>query len=79
MQGPKEKQKEYSLKPSEVIRQFYEDSFFVEQLNIAPDEVGLFLVYCDGEIETKELLEEKSDFELMDFLVKTSQKFNKNN
>jgi hypothetical protein len=77
--GPKEKQKEYSLKPSEVIRQFYEDSFFVEQLNIAPDEVGLFLVYCDGEIETKELLEEKSDFELMDFLVKTSQKFNKNN
>jgi hypothetical protein len=73
----KESEKEYSIKPSEVIRQLYDDLFFTKQLNIESDEIGLFLVYCDGEIETKELLEEKSAFELMDFLVKTSEKFNK--
>jgi len=37
------------------------------------------LLYCDDEVKTKELLEEKSDFEIMDFLIKTSEKFNKNN
>lgn len=73
----KETEKVYSIKPSEVIRQLYDDLFFTKQLNIDPDKIGLFLVYCDGEIETKELLEEKSAFELMDFLVKTSEKFNK--
>ena len=75
--GSKVSEKEYSLKPSEVIRQLYDDLFFTQQLNIEPDKIGLFLVYCDGEIETKELFEEKSAFELMDFLVKSSEKFNK--
>lgn len=75
----KVKEKTYALQPSEVIRQLFDDAFFTEQLGIAKDKIGLFLVYCDGEIKTKELLEEKSDFEIMDFLVKTSQKFNKQN
>lgn len=72
-------EKAYSLLPSEVIRQLYDDTFFVDQLNIEKDKIGLFLVFCDGEIKVKELLEEKSDFEVMDFLVKTSTKFNKKN
>jgi hypothetical protein len=72
-------EKAYSLLPSEVLRQLYDDTFFVDQLNIEKDKIGLFLVFCDGEIKVKELLEEKSDFEVMDFLVKTSTKFNKKN
>ena len=75
----KAKEKTYELNPSEVIRQLYDDSFFIEQLKIDKDKIGLFLLYCDDEIKTKELLEEKSNFEIMDFLVKTSEKFNKNN
>ena len=75
----KVKEKTYSLQPSEVIRQLFDDTFFTEQLGIAKDNIGLFLMFCDGEIKTKELLEEKSDFEIMDFLVKTSQKFNRKN
>jgi hypothetical protein len=69
----------YELKPSEVIRQLYDTSFFIDQLAINDKKIDLFLLYCDGEIETKELLEEKSDFEIMDFLVKTSKKFNNKN
>lgn len=75
----KVKEKTYALKPSEVIRQLFDDTFFSEQLAVSKDNIGLFLVYCDDEIKTKELLEEKSDFEIIDFLVKTSQKFNKQN
>lgn len=72
-------QKVYTLKPSEVIRQLYEDTFFIDQLSIEKDKIELFLLYCDGEIKTQELLEEKSDFEVMDFLVKVSEKFKKKN
>jgi hypothetical protein len=75
----KAKEKTYELKPSEVIRQLYDDAFFIEQLGIEKDNIGLFLLYCDDEVKTKELLEEKSNFEIMDFLVKASEKFNKNN
>lgn len=75
----KNDEKVYTLKPSQVIRQLYEDAFFTDQLNIEKDQIGLFLVFCDGEIKTKELLEEKSDFEIMDFLVKMGEKFNKKN
>ena len=75
----KSDEKVYSLQPSEVIRQLYDDTFFTEQLNIEKDKIGLFLVFCDVEIKTKELLEEKSDFEIMDFLVKAGEKFNRKN
>ena len=75
----KSDEKVYSLQPSEVIRKLYDDTFFTEQLNIEKDKIGLFLVFCDGEIKTKELLEEKSDFEIMDFLVKAGEKFNRKN
>ena len=75
----KDEGKTYTLQPSEVIRQLYDDTFFTEQLQIPIDNVGLFLVYCDGEIKTRELLDEKSDFEIIDFLVKTAEKFNKRN
>lgn len=75
----KSDEKVYNLQPSEVIRQLYDDRFFIDELKIEQDKIGLFLVFCDGEVKTKELLEEKSDFEIMDFLVKTSTKFNKKN
>ena len=75
----KSNEKVYSLQPSEVLRQLYDDRFFIDELNISKEKIGLFLVYCDGEIKTKELLEEKSDFEVMDFLVRASEKFNRKN
>ena len=74
----KKKEKASQLQPSTVIRQLYDDPFFIEQLHIDQDNIELFLLYCDGEIKTKALLEDKSDFEIMDFLIKTSQKFNIN-
>lgn len=77
--GKENKEKEYSILPSDLIRQLYDDTFFTQQLQIEKDQIGLFLVYCDGEINTKALLEDKSDFEIMDFLFKTSKKFKKDN
>ncbi|MGD1998763.1 MAG: carboxypeptidase-like regulatory domain-containing protein [Flavobacteriaceae bacterium] len=69
--------KEFDFAPSDVIRQIYPDVFFSSQLNIAPDDIDLFLQFCDGRIETKDLLKRENEFQLMDFLIKQSEKFNK--
>ena len=69
--------KTFDFAPSDVIRQIYPDIFFTSQLNIYPDEIELFLQYCDDRIETKDLLKRENEFQLMDFLIKQSEKFRK--
>lgn len=70
-------EQEFSFAPSEVIRQIYPEVFFTSQLNIEPDEIDLFLQYCDDRIDTKDLLKRENEFQLMDFLIKQSEKFHK--
>ncbi len=68
---------EFIYAPSDVIRQIYPDAFFTTQLNIPADKIGLFLEYIDGRLQTKYLLKKENEFQLMDFLIKQSEKFAK--
>lgn len=68
---------EFTYAPSDVIRQIYPDAFFTTQLNIPPSKIGLFLEYIDGRLQTKDLLKKENEFQLMDFLIKQSEKFAK--
>lgn len=61
--------------PSDVIRQIYPDAFFTEELNVSQDQIGLFLEFIDDRLETKDLLKKENEFQLMDFLIKQSEKF----
>ena len=61
--------------PSDVIRQIYPDAFFSEELHISPDQIGLFLEFIDDRLEAKDLLKKENEFQLMDFLIKQSEKF----
>jgi len=63
--------------PSDVIRQIYPDAFFTEELNVSPDQIGLFLEFVDDRLEAKDLLKKENEFQLMDFLIKQSEKFAK--
>ena len=63
--------------PSDVIRQIYPDVFFMEELQIPPDQIGLFLEYIDDRLEAKDLLKKENEFQLMDYLIKQSEKFAK--
>ena len=73
----KQKNSEVSLKPSDVIVQLFDEIFFINELKIEKDKIGQFLIYCDDNIKTNELLLDKSNFEIMDFLVKSSVNFKK--
>jgi len=66
-----------TIKLSDVLRQVYEDRFFVEDLGIEQSQIGAFLDYCDRQIPPRELIRKENEFQLIDFLVDQSEKFKK--
>ena len=67
-EGPK-------LKVSEVLRQVYEDEFFVTDLKLPQDKIDAFLIYCDARMPAQSLLKKNNEFQLIDFLVTHSKTF----
>ncbi|MDF4204457.1 hypothetical protein PXD56_15890 [Maribacter sp. SA7] len=63
------------LKVSEVLRQVYDDSFFVVDLNIPQDKINEFLYYCDDQMPARSLLKKENEFQLIDALVNHSKSF----
>ncbi|MFS4494791.1 carboxypeptidase-like regulatory domain-containing protein [Maribacter sp. 2308TA10-17] len=63
------------LKVSEVMRQVYDDEFFVVDLQLPQDKIDAFLFYCDTKMPTQSLLKKENEFELIEFLVTESQIF----
>ncbi len=63
------------LKVSEVLRQVYDDEFFVVDLSLPQDKIDAFLLYCDDKIPSKSLLRKENEFQLIDFLVNQSRDF----
>tara|TARA_R110000868_G_scaffold30589_5_gene112951 strand:- start:8158 stop:8913 length:756 start_codon:yes stop_codon:yes gene_type:complete len=65
------------LKVSDVLRQVYDDSFFVRDLELPQDKITEFLYYCDTRLPAQSLLKKTNEFELIDFLVNQSKDFRK--
>jgi hypothetical protein len=63
------------LKLSEVIRQLYEDRFFIEDLQLSATQIEPFLYYLDAQPTSKNLFKKENEFQLIDFLVNQSQDF----
>jgi len=78
LSGSKKKEKveeKPKLKVSQVLRQVYEDRFFVNDLNIPQDKIEAFLTYCDAKMPAQSLLKKTNEFQLIDFLVNHSKTF----
>jgi hypothetical protein len=63
------------LKVSDVMRQVYDDEFFVADLKLPQDKIDAFLLYCDDKMATQSLLRKENEFQLIDFLVTHSKTF----
>lgn len=63
------------LKISRVMREVYEDEFFVKDLKLAQDQIDAFLLYCDAQMPPQTLLRRENEFQLIDFLVTHSKTF----
>ncbi len=76
LKSNKEKEdKRPPLKVSEVLRQVYDDQFFVLDLQIPQDKIDAFLFYCDTQMPAQSLLRKDNEFQLIDFLVTHSKTF----
>ncbi len=74
----KEKEEDRApLKVSEVLRQVYEDDFFVIDLKLPQDKIDAFLIYCDTKLPSQTLLRKDNEFELIEFLVTQSNIYRK--
>ena len=69
--------KSFSYKPSNLIREVYDDNFFTTNLGIPKENISEFLLFCDDKFPSKFLLKKSNEFQLIDFLVKQSDKFRK--
>ena len=67
------------LKVSDVLRQVYDDEFFVLDLSLPQEEIDAFLLFCDDKIPSQSLLKKENEFQLIDFLVTQSKAFKEEN
>lgn len=71
----KTQEEKLRMKPSEVLPLVFEDSFFVNDLQLKNDEVIGFLDYIDGQMKTSALLKKEKQFQLIDYLINMSEKY----
>lgn len=60
---------------SEVLRQVYDDEFFVVDLKLPQNRIDEFLLYCDDKVPSQTLLRKENEFQLIDFLVTQSKTY----
>ena len=66
-----------NFKPSDLIREVYDDAFFIKSLGVKKQYIPEFLLYCDDKFPSKFLFKKSNEFQLLDFLIKQSDKFKK--
>lgn len=65
---------------SDAVKEKFSNRFFTETLKLKPEEIDLFLAYCDdNNLENRTLLSPKKEFELVEFLLKKSEEYLKKN
>lgn len=73
--GEEEQAPRPQLRMSDVLRQVYDDRFFVQDLQIPQEQIENFLDYVDTTTPDYRLLLKDNEFELIDYLVDQSRKF----
>ena len=71
----KSEEEKESLLASEVIPYLFEDDFFTESLLLASSQIVDFLIYIDSRPNSGDILLEKNQFLLIDFLLNESIRY----
>jgi len=73
--GQKDKERRPRLKMGEVLRQVYDDEFFVVDLKLSQDQIDDYLIFVDGRAPEYSLLLKNNEFQLIDFLIDESKAY----
>ncbi|MFV8325159.1 hypothetical protein [Flavobacterium sp. ZS1P14] len=50
-------------------------SFFTNTLKLNDDEIGLFLIFCENDSQSKNVMKPEKEFQLIDFLITKNKEF----
>jgi hypothetical protein len=50
-------------------------SFFTDTLKLNDDEIGLFLIFCENDSQSKNMMKQGEEFHLIDFLITKNKEF----
>lgn len=71
-----DKEPETALFEADVnVRKSYNDTFFTEQLGIAPKDINSFIFYAQDQGLTKNMLRKGNELKLISFLIEASKSF----
>ncbi|HEY4619065.1 MAG TPA: hypothetical protein VIH09_12800 [Flavobacterium sp.] len=61
-----------------LVKTTYDQKFYIESLKLKPEQIALFLEFCDADPKSKTVAESNNDMALMDFLFVKNAEFKKN-
>ena len=67
----------HQIEFKELAKTNYTESFFIDTLKLKPEEVALFLEFCDADPKSKIILKNPNSLSLMDFLLTKNIEFKK--
>ena len=71
----KTEEEKRNLKPSEIIRYVFDNSFFKNDLELRDDQIVGFLEHIDDNLPSNKLLNQSQQFQLIDYLIMQSKKY----
>ncbi len=60
-----------------VMKKNYTDNFYIESLKLKPEQIGLFIEFCDVDHKSKTVIINTNPLKLMDFLMSKNIEFKK--
>lgn len=74
---PSGRKKIHEIEFKELMKKSYNDSLYIETLKLKPEEIGLFIEFCDADPKSKTILKNTNPLKLMDFLMYKKIEFKK--
>jgi hypothetical protein len=71
----KTKKKMKNIDFQEYAKSNFSEEFYTKTLELKPEEIALFLNFCEADSKSKEIIESEDEFTIMDFLVSKKEAF----
>jgi hypothetical protein len=73
------RKKIHQIEFKELVKKTNDENYYLEILKLKPDELGLFIEFCDADPKSKTVLENSNPLKILDFLLAKNVEFRKLN
>jgi hypothetical protein len=73
------RKKIHQIEFKELVKKTNDENYYLEILKLKPEELGLFIEFCDADPKSKTVLENSNPLKILDFLLAKNVEFRKLN